>query len=93
MGVSNVGGDTIMNEQACVASCVRGYHAYRRYGKQLLARSWIAARAQQPIAAHSSGIRFSYGKYRFRLHTKYISIRFISTCWGYFARKRSLGVR
>ena len=42
MGVSNVGGATIMNEQACVASCVRGYHAYKRYGKQLLARSWIA---------------------------------------------------
>ena len=42
MGVSNVGGDTIMNEQACVASCVRGYHAYRRYGKQLSAMSWNA---------------------------------------------------
>ena len=38
MDVSNVGGATIMNEQACVASCVRGYHAYKRYGKQLLAR-------------------------------------------------------
>ena len=23
----------------------------------------------------------------------YISIRFINTCWGYFTRKRSLGVR
>ena len=34
MGVSNVGGATVMNEQACVASCVRGYHAYKRYGKQ-----------------------------------------------------------
>ena len=42
MGVSNVGGATIVNEQACVASCLRGYHAYKRYGKKLLARSWIA---------------------------------------------------
>ena len=42
LGVSNVGGATFMNEQACVESCVRGYHAYKRYGKHLLSRSWIA---------------------------------------------------
>ena len=42
VGVSNVGGATIMNKQACVESCMRGYHAYKRHGKQLSARSWIA---------------------------------------------------
>ena len=36
VGVSNVGGATFMNEQACVESCMRGYHAYKEVWQALI---------------------------------------------------------
>ena len=52
----------------------------------------LLERAQQPIAAHSSGVRFLYGKYSFLLHLKY-KVSFYQYLVGLFRSKEVLGGR